>query len=232
MTHGLRLRSAEGREFRGAGRQRSNVGEIFDAALGPRGRLMGPAQGAPRALRPRPEPGTACPSGALLARRRRAGDKGRDTRALTNVGQDATAASSPYVFPQSAAMFLGVDMPTVPSVGESVFPVLTKELDVRTPAENADARRRPRAAFSADVLSPWTDSGEFLLLAGKTGRVSLAWMQRSRENLSEGLSRRAGQANPEPALTACSLVLTLPNNAQATNDTFDSYLVKPLLESD
>ena len=59
------------------------------------------------------------------------------TPAPANVGE-VQQTIVPYVFPQSAAAFLGVDMPTVP-VGEAVYPVLTKELDVRTPAENADA---------------------------------------------------------------------------------------------
>ena len=58
----------------------------------------------------------------------------------------------PYVFPQSCAAWLGVDMPTV-GVGEAIFPVLTKQLDVRTPAENADADETT-GAFSAEVLSP------------------------------------------------------------------------------
>ena len=43
-------------------------------------------------------------------------------------------------------------MPTVP-VGEHVFPVLTTNADVGTPAENA-AQAETTGAFSADVLSP------------------------------------------------------------------------------
>ena len=54
-----------------------------------------------------------------------------ETRAVTaapsNVGT-ATAGHHPYTFPQSAAGFVGVDMPTV-GVGEVVFPILTKELE-------------------------------------------------------------------------------------------------------
>ena len=42
------------------------------------------------------------------------------TPGATNVGQNQQAVIS-YVFPQSAAAFLGVSMPTVP-VGEAVFP--------------------------------------------------------------------------------------------------------------
>ena len=43
--------------------------------------------------------------------------------APANVGQNQ-AEIVPVVFPQSAAAFLGVDMPTV-AVGESVYPVMT-----------------------------------------------------------------------------------------------------------
>ena len=58
----------------------------------------------------------------------------------------------PYVFPQSCAAYLAIDMPTV-GVGDAVFPVLTSELDVKTPAENATAAETT-GSFSASVLSP------------------------------------------------------------------------------
>ena len=67
------------------------------------------------------------------------GYQGAEERAVTpgatNVGQTQQPIV-PYVFPMSSAAFLGVDMPTV-GVGEPVFPVLTSELTVGTPAENA-----------------------------------------------------------------------------------------------
>ena len=78
-----------------------------------------------------------------------------ETRAVTpapsTVGADQSAII-PGVFPQSVAAFLGVDMPTV-GVGEHVFPVLTKNADVGTPAENA-AQAETTGSFSADALSP------------------------------------------------------------------------------
>ena len=90
----------------------------------------------------------------------------------------------PYVFPQACAAFLGVDMPTVP-VGEVVFPVLTKKLDVRTPAENADADETT-GAFSADVLSPSRIQASFFY--SREDRARFAGMDESlRENLSDGL---------------------------------------------
>ena len=67
--------------------------------------------------------------------------RGEEHRAVTpapaNVGA-TQAAIIPGVFPDSVAAFLGVDMPTV-GVGEAVFPVLTKNAEVKTPAENAEA---------------------------------------------------------------------------------------------
>ena len=47
------------------------------------------------------------------------------TPGATDVGQNQQEII-PYVFPQSCAAFLGIDMPTV-GVGEAVFPVLTSK---------------------------------------------------------------------------------------------------------
>ena len=91
----------------------------------------------------------------------------------------------PYVFPQSCGAWLGVDMPTV-GVGEAVFPVLTKELDVRTPAENADADETT-GAFSAEVLSPSRIQASFFY--SREDRARFAGMDEAlRENLSMGLA--------------------------------------------
>ena len=83
------------------------------------------------------------------------GNGGLETRAVTpgagNVGQNQQPII-PYVFPMSAAAFLGVDMPSVPA-GDAVFPVLTGTLDVHTPAENA-AAAETTGSFSSDVLTP------------------------------------------------------------------------------
>ena len=57
------------------------------------------------------------------------------TPGAANVGQIEQPVI-PYVFPMSAAAFLGVDMPTV-GVGEVVYPVLTSTLSVEALAENA-----------------------------------------------------------------------------------------------
>ena len=91
----------------------------------------------------------------------------------------------PHVFPQSCGAWLGVDMPTV-GVGEAVFPVLTKELDVRTPAENA-AADETTGAFSAEVLSPSRIQASFFY--SREDRARFAGMDEAlRENLSMGLA--------------------------------------------
>ena len=90
------------------------------------------------------------------------------TPAPANVGQTQNEII-PYVFPQSVAAFLGVDMPTV-GVGEAIFPVLTKKLDVRTPAESG-AATETTGAFSAEILSSCQVASELLLLPRGPGQV-------------------------------------------------------------
>ena len=113
---------------------------------------------------------------------------GVETRAVTpgatNVGQDQQPII-PYVFPDSVAAFLGVDIPTVP-VGDAVFPVLTSELSVGTPAENA-AQAETTGAFSADVLQPGRLQASFFY--SREDRARFNGMDASlRENLSMGLA--------------------------------------------
>ena len=91
----------------------------------------------------------------------------------------------PYVFPDSVGAFLSIYQPTV-GVGEAVFPVLTKELDVRTPNENGDAAETT-GPFSADVLSPSRIQASFFY--SREDRARFAGMDESlRENLSMGLA--------------------------------------------
>ena len=141
------------------------------------------------------------------------------TPAPANVGE-VQQTIVPYVFPQSAAAFLGVDMPTVP-VGEAVYPVLTKELDVRTPAENADADETT-GSFSADVLSPSRIQAAFFY--SREDRARFAGMDAAlRANLTEGLA----DGLDAEILSGTNGLFTgtnLPDNAQTTNDDFDSYL--------
>ena len=111
-----------------------------------------------------------------------------ETRAVTpapgNVGQ-MQQPIIPYVFPASVGAFMGVDMPTV-GVGEAVFPVLTSQLTVGTPAENA-AQAETTGAFSAEVLSPARLQASFLY--SREDRARFSGMDSAlRENLSMGLA--------------------------------------------
>ena len=215
VTH-IETRSAEGREFRGLV-NRSNVGEIFDAALSRRS-----VDGASAELQKHYGLNENQVPLALLVRSwPDAADL--ETRAVTpapgNVGE-IQQSIVPWVFPQSAAMFLGVSQPTVP-VGEAVFPVLTKELDVRTPAESADADETT-GSFSADVLSPGRIQAAFFY--SREDRARFAGMDAAlRENLSEGLA----DGLDKQILAGTNGLFTgtnLSNNNVTVNDTFDSYL--------
>ena len=76
-------------------------------------------------------------------------------------------------------------MPTV-GVGEAVFPVLTTNAAVRTPAEGADAAETT-GSFSADVLSPARLQASFFY--SREDRASFAMMDEAlRMNLSDALA--------------------------------------------
>ncbi len=111
-----------------------------------------------------------------------------ETRAVTpapaNVGQQQ-APIIPGVFPQSVSAFLGVDMPRV-GVGDSVFPVLTKNAEVKNPDESAEAAETT-GSFSADVLSPKRLQASFSY--SREDRARFAGMDSAlRENLAMALS--------------------------------------------
>ena len=212
----IETRSSEGREFRTLVNG-SNVGEIFDASLSKRS-----VDGATKELQDHLGLDANQVPLALLTRSWPDSDK-LETRAVTpapgDVGQEQETIV-PYVFPMSAAAFLGVNMPTV-AVGEKVYPVLTAELSVGTPAENA-AQAETTGAFSADVLSPGRLQASFFY--SREDRARFAGMDAAlRENLSDGLSDGLDKA----ILSGTDGLFTgtnLANNAQTTDDTFDSYL--------
>ena len=141
------------------------------------------------------------------------------TPAPGNTGE-AQQEIIPYVFPASAGAFLGVDMPTV-GVGEAVFPVLTKKLDVRTPAESADADETT-GTFSADVLSPARLQASFFY--SREDRARFMGMDESlRENLSMGLMDGLDQqilAGTNGLLTGTNLA----NHNVSAATTFANYV--------
>ena len=81
--------------------------------------------------------------------------------------------------------FLGVDMPTV-GVGEHIFPVLTTNATVGTPAENA-AQAETTGSFSADALPPSRLQASFFY--SREDRARFAGMDEAlRMNLSDALA--------------------------------------------
>lgn len=147
----------------------------------------------------------------------------RETRAVTpgpaNTGQDQ-AEIVPGVFPQSCAAWLGIDMPSV-NVGEQVYPVLTTNAVVRTPAENADADDTT-GSFTADVLSPSRLQAAFFF-----SREDMARFRGMSESLRMNLSDALSDGLDKAILSGVSGLLTgtnLPNHAAAAVTTYAGYL--------
>ena len=111
-----------------------------------------------------------------------------ETRAVAPAPSTVRAEQSaiiPGVFPQSVAALLAVDMPTV-GVGEHVYPVLTTNATVGTPAENA-AQAETTGSFSADALSPSRLQASFFY--SREDRARFAGMGEAlRMNLSDALA--------------------------------------------
>ena len=215
VTH-IETRSAEGREFRSLVNG-SNVGEIFDAALGKRA-----VEGATRELQDHFRLDSNQVPLALLVKDWPDADK-LETRAVTPAPSDVGTEQQsiiPYVCPASSASYLGVSQPSV-SVGEKVFPVLTKQLDVRTPIEGGEAAETT-GSFSADVLTPSRIQAAFEY--SREDRARFSEMDAAlRANLSEGLS----DGLDKQILSGTNGLFSgtnLTNNNQTTNDDFDSYL--------
>ena len=152
--------------------EKCNLGNIFEAAIEKRS-----VSGPERELQEHHGLGENQIPLALL-----------ETRAVTpapgDVGQNM-APIIPGVFPQSCAAFLGIDMPSVP-VGDSVFPVLTKNATVHKPAESATAAETT-GSFSADVLSPRRLQASFFYSREDRARFS-GMSEALRQNLSDALS--------------------------------------------
>ena len=170
-VHEFQTDSPEARELRHLA-DRANLGSIFDAVLEHRA-----TSGAEQEIQTHYGLNSNQVPLAML-----------ETRAVTpapsDVGQNQSTII-PGVFPDSCAAFLGVDMPTV-GVGEAVFPVLTTNASVGTPAENA-AQAETTGSFSADVLSPSRLQASFFY--SREDRARFSGMDESlRQNLNDALS--------------------------------------------
>ena len=91
------------------------------------------------------------------------------TPAPGDVGQNQDQIEG-FVFPQSAAAFLGIPSPVV-GVGDATFPVLTSDPAAGTPAENA-TQAETTGAFSADVLTPKRIQAQFFWSREDAGRMA------------------------------------------------------------
>ena len=214
----IETRSAEGTEYRQM-LARANVGTIFDDLLSHRNTSGVEAElQAHLGLK-----GNQIPLDLLRGAGGGGGADGMEHRAVTpapgQVGKDLQPII-PYVFPMGAAAFLGVSQPTV-GVGEAVYPVLTGILDVGTPAENA-AQAETTGAFSSAVLAPRRLQASFFY--SREDRARFEGMDATlRMNLNDGLADGLDKEilNGNDGLFNGT---NLPNNAQTTNDDFDSYL--------
>ena len=146
-----------------------------------------------------------------------------ETRAVSpapgQVGQNQNEIIG-YVFPQSCAAFLAVDTPTV-ATGDAVYPVLTSELDVHTPAENVSAAETT-GGFTADVLSPGRIQASFFF--SREDRARFAGMSEAlRMNLSDALADKLDQViiagNPNGLLHGT----VLANHAASSQTTYANY---------
>ena len=184
-----------------------NVGRIFDSALEHRA-----TDGPERELQEHHKLNENQVPLALL-----------ETRAVSpapaQVGQNQQPIIS-YVFPDSCAAFLSVDMPTVP-VGDSVFAVLSSELDVHTPAENA-AAAETTGSFAASVLSPSRLQSSYYF--SREDRARFAGMDEAlRMNLSDGLA----DGLDKQVLSGTNGLLTgtnLGNHNASAETTFEGYI--------
>ena len=145
-----------------------------------------------------------------------------ETRAVTPAPADVGTNQSaiiPGVFPQSCAAFMAVDMPTV-AVGEAVYPVLTKNADVHTPAEHA-AAAETTGSFAADVLSPARLQASFFY--SREDRARFSGMDAAlRSNLSDALSDGLDKqilVGTEGLFTGTKL----PNHAASAVTSYSSY---------
>ena len=176
----LETRTGEGREFREL-LGRASVGQIFNVAVN-----GGETTGATAELqRHYGLEKRAVPLAMLI--RTLPDDLELETRATaapTNVGRNQQTII-PYVFPDSVSVFLGLDMPTVPT-GDAVFPILTTAPTVATPAEGVAATISD-GTFEAEVLLPKRYQTFFTYSREDAARFEGMDMA-LRDNLSDGMA--------------------------------------------
>ena len=168
--------SPEAREMREL-RNQAQIGDVFGAALNGK-----PVSGAMAEFQK--ETGLA---GNEFSIRQLMDSERMEHRAVTPAPTNVESQQQPiipYVFPQSVAAFLGIPQPVIAS-GDATFPVLTSELSVEAPAENA-VTSETTGAFSAELLPPKRLQASFFF--SREDRARFAGMEESlRQNLTMGL---------------------------------------------
>ena len=178
----ITLRTGEGREFRELLR-RGNVGDVFHAAI-----HGGVTDGPTAELQKHFGLETRQVPLAMLIRRFPTDGEEMEYRAATAAPGEVQQNAQPvlnYVFPDSMAVFMSIDMPSVPA-GDAVFPILTNAPTVGTPGENTE-QAETDGTFTADVLTPRRIQAAYSY--SHEDRARFPQMDAAlRESLSEGIS--------------------------------------------
>ena len=157
----------------------------------------------------------------------RAGVEHRAVTAAPDTGTAVTAAAiMPAVFDQSAAAWLGVEMPTV-AAGTAAFPVLTQSVTAAARAKSAAAPE------TAGTITPYTVTPRRITGAFRIAREDEAMLPdlepALRDNLSSVLSDTVdGQVvsgnNTAPNLNGINTQLTAATAPATGVETFDRYV--------
>ena len=144
------------------------------------------------------------------------------TPAPTHVGASEQAVLLP-VFAEGDAAFLNVDQVTVPN-GDAVFPVLTNRPTVGGPHADSTEVTETTGAFTAELVKP-----ERLQAAFTYRRVDVARFPVMGESLRAALNESLSEALDVQIVSGADGLLggrNLTSHAQATVDTFGSYVSK------
>ena len=144
------------------------------------------------------------------------------TPAPTHVGASEQAVLMP-IFADGDAAFLSVDQVTVPN-GDAVFPVLTNRPTVGGPHADSTEVAETTGAFTAELVKP-----ERLQCAFTYRRVDVARFSVMGEALRQALNEALGESLDVQVVSGADGLLggtNLENNAQASVDTFGSYVSK------
>ena len=144
------------------------------------------------------------------------------TAAPTNVEANQQTLLPP-VFASGDAAFLGVDQVTVPA-GDAVYPVLTNRPTVGGPHSDSTEVDETTGAFSAELVKP-----QRLQCAFSYRRVDAARFSVMGESLRSALNEALSESLDVQIVSGSDGLLggtNLDNHAQATVDTFETYVSK------